>query len=69
MISVVCSCVSTTVTTTSGKAFLIAAPAVAAGSLLLNERLICPSTRKRNRSSVGRAWLFGWLPTREYIAA
>jgi hypothetical protein len=29
--------------------------------LLLNERLICPSTLKRNRSSVGRACVFGLL--------
>jgi hypothetical protein len=34
--------------------FFITAPAVAASSLLLNERLICPSTFNRNRSSVGR---------------
>jgi hypothetical protein len=40
------------------KCFLIAFPAVIAGSLLLNDRLICPSTRNRNRSSMGRAWLF-----------
>jgi hypothetical protein len=43
MISVVCCSVSTTVTTTTGQAFFITAPAVAASSLLLNERLICPS--------------------------
>ncbi len=61
MISVVCSSESTTETTTIGKAFLITVPAVAAGSLLLNEHLTCPSTRKRNRSSAGRAWLFGLL--------
>jgi hypothetical protein len=52
------SAVSSTVTTTIGKAFLIVFPAVIAGSLLLNDRLICPSTRNRNRSSMGRAWLF-----------
>jgi hypothetical protein len=34
--------------------FFITAPVVAACSLL-NERLICPSTLKGNRSSVGRA--------------
>jgi hypothetical protein len=34
---------------------LIAVPAVAAASLLLNDRLICPSTFKRKRSSLGRA--------------
>jgi hypothetical protein len=38
MISVVCYFVSTTVTATIGKAFLITAPAVAPVSLLLNER-------------------------------
>jgi len=37
------------------KSFFIAAPAVAAGSLLSNEVLICPSTFKRNRLSMGRA--------------
>ena len=48
MTSVVCFSVSTTVTTTMGQAFFITAPAVAASSLLLNERLICPSTLKRS---------------------
>jgi len=55
MISVKPFSVSVTVTTTTGKAFFIAAPAVAAGSLLSNEVLICPSTFKRNRLSMGRA--------------
>ena len=37
------------------KSFFIAAPAVDAGSLVSNEVLICPSTFKRNRLSMGRA--------------
>jgi len=37
------------------KTFFITAPAVTAGSLVLNEVLICPSTLKRNRFSMGRA--------------
>ena len=58
MTSVVPPSVSSIVTATIGKAFFIALPAVIAGSLLLNDRLICPSTRNKNRSSMGRAWLF-----------
>jgi hypothetical protein len=54
------SAVSSIVTTTTGKAFLIAPPAVIAGSLLLNDRFVCPSTRNRKRSSVGRACPFGF---------
>jgi hypothetical protein len=52
------SAVSSIVTITIGKAFLIALPAVIAGSLLLNERFVCPSTRNKKRSSTGRRWLF-----------
>ena len=37
-----------------GISFFTAAPVVAANSLLLNERLGCPSTRKRSRRFVGR---------------
>src|SRR5215475_876029 len=55
IISVELFSVSTTVTTTIGKAFFIAAPAVDAGSLVSNEVLTCPSTFKRNRLSMGRA--------------
>jgi hypothetical protein len=55
MISVEPFSESVTVTTTTGKAFFIAAPAVAAGSLVSNDVLICPSTFKRNRLSMGRA--------------
>jgi hypothetical protein len=59
MISVVPCWLSTTLTTTIGKAFFITTPAAGAGSLVPNEVLICPSTLKRSRFSMGRAWLFG----------
>lgn len=52
--------VSSIVTATTGKAFLIARPAVIAGSSLLNDRFVCPSTRNRKRWSVGRACPFGF---------
>jgi hypothetical protein len=42
-----------TVKTTTGKAIIITAPAIAAGSFALNEVLV--STLKRNRFSMGRA--------------
>ena len=58
--SMVLSLVSSTVTATIGKAFFIALAAVIAGSLSLNDRLSCPSTRNRNRSSMSRACPFGF---------
>ena len=39
------------------KTFLIARPAVIAGSLLMNERFICPSTRNEKRSFMDRSGL------------
>ena len=50
MISVVCSSVGGGERPRRDRSFLSPPQAVVASSLLLNERLICPSTLKRNRS-------------------